>query len=353
VSRPSSAWSRRWLIAAACFTAAAVLSTGQVWVDYAYAGRPLSWARAFAVALADWELWTLLTPIVLWLAARVPVSRGRLGFALAIHVPASLGLTIVKLVLESSVARAIIGAGRVPFSLLKLHLTLVTYWAIVAAVGYAEQQRLSRERELRAARLQGELARAQVDALRAQIQPHFLFNTLNAIAGLMREDVEAADVMLVQLGELLRGALETQGLPEVPLSEELGLLRTYLAIQQARYGERLQVTVDVPPDIERLFVPTLILQPLVENAIRHGFAVTPGPGRLTVGASARDDRLVIDVLDEGPGPPDPLKDGYGLANTRSRLRALYGPAARLTIEPAGPRGTLARLDLPRHSEPTA
>ena len=336
-----------------------MFSTGQVWVDYAYAGRPLSWPQAFAVALADWELWTLLTPIVLWLAARVPLSRGlqagplKLVGALAIHVPASLALAIAKLALESSVVQAMIGAGRVPFSLLKLHLTLLTYWAIVAAVLYSEQQRLSRERELRAAQLQADLARAQVDALRAQIQPHFLFNTLNAIAGLMREDVEAADVMLAQLSELLRGALETQGLPEVPLSEELRLLRTYLAIQQTRHGARLQVLVDVQPETERCLVPTLILQPIVENAIRHGFAVTPGPGRLTVRAAAHGDRLVIDVLDEGPGPPDTLTDGYGLANTRSRLRALYGAAARLTLDAAAPRGALARLDLPRHAEVAA
>ena len=215
----------RWLVAACCFTLAAFLFTGQVWVDYAYAGRSLSWPRAFAVALVDWELWTLIAPIVLLLAARVPLSRRRLAMPLAVHIPASLGIAVVKLVAEAMIVRAIIGPGRVPFSLLKIHLTLLTYWAIVAAVQYAEQHRLARERELQAARLQTELARAQVEALKMQIHPHFLFNTLNAIAGLMREDVESADVMLAQLSELLRGTLQTEGVQEVPLAEELRLLR--------------------------------------------------------------------------------------------------------------------------------
>src|SRR4029453_3361212 len=129
----------------------------------------------------------------------------------------------------------IIGPGRVPFSLLKIHVTLLTYWAIVGAAQYAEHHRLARERELQAAGIQTELARAQVDALKMQILPHFLFNTLNAIAALMREDVESADVMLAQLSELLRGTLQTEGVQEVPLAEELRLLRIYLAIQQTRF----------------------------------------------------------------------------------------------------------------------
>ena len=157
----------------------------------------------------------------------------------------------MKLVAEAMIVRAIIGPGRTPFSLLKIHLTLLTYWAIVAAVQYAEQHRLSRERELRDARLQTELARAQVEALKMQIHPHFLFNTLNAIAGLMREDVEAADTMLAQLSELLRGTLQTEGVQEVPLSEELRLLGAYLAIQQTRFGDRLRSTSTSLPAVSR------------------------------------------------------------------------------------------------------
>jgi LytS/YehU family sensor histidine kinase len=234
----------------------------------------------------------------------------------------------------------------VPFSLLKMNLTVLTYWAIVAAVQYAEQHRLSREREIRTATLQTELARAQVEALKMQIHPHFLFNTLNAIAGLMREDVEAADAMLAQLGERLRGTLKTEGVQEVPLAEELRLLRAYLAIQQTRYGERLSIVIDVADGCGHALVPTLILQPLVENAIRHGFSVTPGPGTIAIRASAEQGRLRIDVTDEGAGPPQPLREGYGLRNTRSRLSALHGrgrPFPRPARSARRPRASRAAL----------
>src|SRR4029078_7761250 len=133
--------------------------------------------------------------------------------------------------------------GRGPFTLLRIHLSLAVYWAMVAAVQYAAQRRVARERELREATLQAALARAQVEALKMQIHPHFLFNTLNAIAGLMREDVESADVMMAQLSDLLRGTLASEGLQEVPLSEELRLLRAYLAIQETRFGDRLRIDI--------------------------------------------------------------------------------------------------------------
>jgi len=337
---------RYWLVAACCFTAAAFLFVGQVWIDYAYAGRRLSWGIALAVALVDWELWTLLAPLVLWLAARVPIARGRLVRALAIHIPAGIALTAIKLALETVIVMAVIGPGRGPFTLLRIHLSLAVYWAMVAAVQYAAQRRVARERELREATLQAALARAQVEALKMQIHPHFLFNTLNAIAGLMREDVESADVMMAQLSDLLRGTLASEGLQEVPLSEELRLLRAYLAIQQTRFGDRLRIDMAVEPGCDERLVPTLLLQPLVENAIRHGFALTPGPGSVAIHATRADGRLRIDIADEGAGPPEPLREGYGLRNTRARLRALYGDAASLSIAPRQPRGTLARLELP-------
>ena len=290
-------------------------------------------------------MWTLIAPAVLRWRGVCPVAAAARR-ALAVHIPASLGIAVIKLVTEAAIVRTIIGPGRVPFSLLKMNLTVLTYWAIVAAVQYAEQHRLSREREIRTATLQTELARAQVEALKMQIHPHFLFNTLNAIAGLMREDVEAADAMLAQLGERLRGTLKTEGVQEVPLAEELRLLRAYLAIQQTRYGERLSIVIDVADGCGHALVPTLILQPLVENAIRHGFSVTPGPGTIAIRASAEQGRLRIDVTDEGAGPPQPLREGYGLRNTRSRLSALHGrgrPFPRPARSARRPRASRAAL----------
>jgi two-component system LytT family sensor kinase len=162
----------------------------------------------------------------------------------------------------------------------------------------------------------------------------------------MREDVESADTMLAQLSELLQGTLQTAGLQEVPLAEELRLLRAYLAIQQTRFGDRLRVNIDVADGCDQNLLPTLILQPLVENAIRHGFSVTPGPGTVAIRVFSERERLRIDVTDEGPGPPQPLREGYGLRNTRSRLRALYGDTADLSVVPIDPRGARARLELP-------
>ena len=339
--------SRRWLVAAVSLTAAAVLFTGQVRAEYWYAGRELSWARALAVSIADWELWALLAPLVLALAARVPVSRARLASALAVHLPASVVLAVVKLIAEARLTAPLLGGARLLAGVNKLYMAVLIYWAIVVAAQYADQRRLARERELRTARLETELARAQVEALRMQLHPHFLFNTLNAIAGLMREDVEAADLMLAQLSELLRKTLDTEGRHEIPLAEEVRWLRTYLAIQQTRFGPRLRVDIDVPAECDAALVPTLILQPLVENAIRHGFSATPGPGRVAIAARRTEGRLSLEVTDEGPGAAEPVREGYGLRNTRARLQARYGAPALLAVERrAGGGGTVSRVELP-------
>ena len=321
-------------MAACCFTLAAILFTGQVWVDYAYAGRSLSWPRAFAVALVDWELWTLIAPVVLLLAARVPLSRRRLARPLAVHIPASLGIAAVKLVAEGMIVRAIIGPGRVPFSLLKIHLTVLTYWAIVAAVQYAEQQRLSRERELRAARLQTELARAQVESLKMQIHPHFLFNTLNAIAGLMREDVESADVDA--------GAAERAAARHAADRRRAGSAARrgaaaparYLAIQQTRFGDRLRIDVDVAAGCEAGLVPTLILQPLVENAIRHGFSATPGPGAVGDPRVVRAGDAAHRRHRRGPGPAAAAaRRLWPPEHAVAPAARLYGDDATLSVGP--------------------
>jgi two-component system, LytTR family, sensor kinase len=345
-SRPLKTLARRWFVTALSLTAAAVLFTGQVSFEYMYLGRRISWAQALAVSLSDWEVWTLLAPAVLALAARVPVSRARLPRALAVHVPASLALSAIKLIAETWIVRAILGGGRLAGGINKLYLAVLTYWAIVAAAQYADQRRLVRERELRASQLETELARAQVDALRMQLHPHFLFNTLNTIAGLMREDVEAADAMLTQLAELLRLTLQHENRQRAPLSEEIEWIRAYLAIQRTRYGPRLRIDIDVPAECGHALVPTLILQPLVENAIRHGFAETPGPGLVAIRARRHDGRLWIDVDDEGPGVAEPLREGYGLRNTRSRLRALYGDGASLDVRTRDEgSGARSRIDV--------
>lgn len=341
-------------MAAGCLTAAAVLFTGQVRAEYWYAGRPVSWWMALEVSLVDWELWTLLAPALLVLASRFPVTRARLVTTLAIHVPVGFSIALVKIIAEGFLTKAVLSPGPIVFGVNKLYMAVIIYGVFVGTVQFAEQRRLSQAREVRASQLEGDLARAQVDALRMQLHPHFLFNTLNAISGLMREDVDAADLMLAQLSELLRRTLDTEGRHEVPLAEEMRWLSAYLAIQRTRFKDRLDVRIDVAPECEPALVPTLILQPIVENAIRHGFSGLTGRGCITIDAQKAGERLRLEVRDDGPGTGQPIREGYGLRNTRARLRALHADAASLEIERRrGGPGTTSRIELPFHAEATA
>jgi two-component system, LytTR family, sensor kinase len=335
-----------WPIAVGCFTAAAFLFTSQVWIDYAYAGRRLSWGRAFIVALVDWELWALISPLVVGLSQRFPFGRERWKSAVGVHLPASLIVGGAKLAIEGLLTSLILGYGRTPFSFLKIDLTLLTYWLIVAATHVGRHYLSARERERRALQLETSLARAQVEALKMQLHPHFLFNTLNTIAGLMREDVEAADRMLAKLAELLRRTFETADIQELPLDKELDLLGDYLAIQQTRYGDRFRLSVAVSDQARGALVPTLILQPLVENAIRHGVAAKPGSGTVSIAADVRGNRLMVTITNDGLPVPSTIHEGFGLRNIRSRLAALHGDRARFTLQSRSEGGAVAVLELP-------
>ncbi len=210
-----------------------------------------------------------------------------------------------------------------------------------------------RERELTASRLESQAAQAHLQMLKMQLHPHFLFNTLNAVSALMHRDVDAADRMISQLSELLRAALEKDDRHESRLASELDLLHRYLAIEQIRFRDRLKVEIDVEPACLEAQVPRLILQPLVENAIRHGIAMRSAAGRLTIRARRRDRRLALTVADDGPGvPPNrPLRPGVGLANTRARLEQLYGDAYSLELVNADEGGFEVRLEVPFERTP--
>ena len=335
-----------WLLILAAYTLLGLLFTSQVWIDYAYARHPLPWWRAAAVALADWYLWALLTPAVVWLARRFRINRRHWAGSLAVHIPVGLVCTVAKQLADTFSATAITGISRGPTTFMKIHVSFLTYWAIVGITYAVEHYQKYRERELQAAQLQTALARAQVQSLQMQLNPHFLFNTLNAIAALMREDIEAADVMIARLGDLLRVTLASADVQEVPLRRELELTDMYLDIQRARMGDRLTTRVSADPQTLDVQVPTLLLQPLVENAIRHGGAARPGPTMIEVRAQRDGDLLVIDVEDDGPGPPVPLAPGHGLENTRMRLTAAYGPSAGVDVRPRHGGGALARVTLP-------
>jgi two-component sensor histidine kinase len=326
------------------FTVVALAFTGQVWLDYAYARVPVSWGRAFLLSALDWYLWAALLPVVWWLGRRFPL-RGRLGRSLAVHIPASVVMTL-KIPLQEPLAALLFGVTRSPASFLKIYVTLLTYWAILGIGAALRQTRELRARELNAARLQTELARAQLDALRMRLHPHFLFNTLNGISALMRENVEAADLMLTRLSDLLRLALDRADRQEVPLADEMEFVRKYLDLQQIRFGDRLRVVIDVDPETLPLAVPSLGLQPLVENALRHGVERKRGPASLAITTRRIQASLVIEIEDDGPGPPMDPQPGTGLDTTRRRLEQLFGADSSLVLQSRDVGGAVARMTLP-------
>jgi LytS/YehU family sensor histidine kinase len=222
---------------------------------------------------------------------------------------------------------------------------LLTYWLLVGLRHAADYYNKYKDRELKATQLEARLAQAQLQVLKMQLQPHFLFNTLHAISALVHKDVEAADRMITRLSEFLRLTLESVGMQEIELKGELESLDKYLEIEQVRFGDRLTVVRSIDPETLDLLVPNLILQPLVENAVRHSVAPRAAGGRIEIRARRKGDSLLLEVEDDGPGLPSaPVVEGVGLANTRARLEQLYGSAQSMELAPD--RGFRVKLSLP-------
>ena len=224
----------------------------------------------------------------------------------------------------------------------------VLYVLVATATLALQYGRESRDRAVRAARLQTQLAEAQLHALGAQLQPHFLFNTLHVISALVRHDPRRAEQLIARMSELLRELLDGNDRAEIPLRDELAFLQKYVDIQEARFGSRLQVTFDVAPAVLDATVPRLVLQPLVENAVRHGLARRREPTTVAISARREAGVLMLEVCDDGAGLPGGAvpREGVGLSTTRARLQQLYGGAAIFSIEPALPRGTRCRVQIP-------
>jgi signal transduction histidine kinase len=310
--------------------------------------------EALAFPLTQAMTWALLTPIILLLIDRLALeslSRPR-------NILIAFGATLVI-----SAAKLLIDTGTTPFLapwvpergyallrrivIARTHATLVTCW-VIAAVAYAVRYyEKYHDRELRTTQLEARLAEAQLQVLRMQLQPHFLFNALNTIAALMNKDVHAAERMLARLGDLLRLALSSSGAQEVPLKDELAFLRSYLEIEKIRFRNRLNIAIDVESGVLDALVPNLILQPLVENAIRHGLAQRVEPGTIRITARREGAGLFLSVEDDGPGlPAFTDREGIGLGNTRARLTQLFGNSHRFMLEPAPGGGLAVRLTIP-------
>jgi two-component system, LytTR family, sensor kinase len=329
---PARHW-RWWLVVFGLWTLYAIASAKQTALMIALSeGREQAQpATAFVPwALSTMWFWAALTPGIVWLARRYHLDRRHWAARLALHVAVALALAYVDAAWDMWVRPYVLPYPRRPVLvafLSQVDTNVFQYFVIVAIVHSLGYYRLYRERKVMAAELGAQLATAQLEVLKMQLQPHFLFNTLHSIAELVHEDADAADRMVTQLGDFLRLSLDHAGRPEVPLRQELEFLNAYLGIQRIRFGERLRVRTNVEVDALDALVPNLVLQPLVENAIRHGIAAHARSGVIEVLARRRGDRLELEVGDNGGGllgPADTLAEGVGLSNTRSRLERLYG-----------------------------
>lgn len=307
---------------------------------------------------ADWLIYGALTPLVFAIARRFPLRRGALGSLLLLHfgfavllcaVWAGAGL-VLRRALVPGPAGTVSGQFAVSWFFITLPYGVAIYFFVLGIEHAAYYFRAARERDTQAARLSAQLAEARLGALQMQLHPHFLFNSLNAIGVLVRDqDTEAASRMVELLSDVLRQVLNAARVQETTLADELTFVRNYLAIEQVRFADRLRVTFEIDPSVLSAAVPTFVLQPLIENAMRHGIAKRSDAGMLRVSARRDGQDLLLQVEDDGPGPGGPqvaAPSGLGLANTRARLATLYGEQASLTLAPGAKGGAVATLRLP-------
>jgi two-component system LytT family sensor kinase len=315
-------------------------------------------SAVIAATYVEYALWAVLTVPLWWIATRYSIEGGRrigrmllfvvVGIAIAILVDAFLFKTREQLMMPLGRFRR-----RPPAPLVGLGFLddLMVYFAVLGA-GIARDYFLRyRARIVETTRLQAQLTQARLDALRSQLNPHFLFNTLNAVSALVERDPRGVRRMIARLSDLLRHTLDDSAAGEIPLSKELDVLEEYIELMQIRFQGKLEVAMHIADDTRAALVPNLILQPLVENALEHGVSKSAGVGRIELRSRRDADRLVITLTDNGPGQADmgATSDGIGLANTNARLRELYGPTYRVQLKVAASGGTEAELTLPYHT----
>ena len=343
----------------------AVVSAAARELDPRIPGVPHRIAHAALNAtLVEYAIWAVLTLPIWWLATRYNIEGGRrygrvalfmlLGLALAMTLDTMLFEVRESLMFDLRPPRR-----RPPLMLFGLGFLddLMVYFAVLGT-GVARDYLLRYHAHLEeTAQLRAQLGEARLDALRAQLNPHFLFNTLNAVSALAERDPRGVRRMIARLSELLRYTLDESTDQEVPLHREVELLGEYLELMQIRFQDKLEVSIEVDDDAREALVPNLLLQPIVENAIKHGVSRNTGAGSIRVQARRDGERLVLTVTDNGPGPGEG-EEGVGLRNTNARLRQMYGAAHRVTLRLASPKGgpaagTVAEIILPYHTHASA
>ena len=358
----------RWiLLFVGVWTTLALLEAATVYVELKHMEKAASWALALRRSFKETYSFALLSAGVLWFCGRFPLESVRRARWIATHTGVAVAVALAHVVMVSWLEAGEMSVQHpdtvLTFSYLfhQLAITYVCwdgfkYWILVLGHLGWQFYRRYRERERQAAALAAELVQARLQALRMQINPHFLFNTLHTISSLIHSQPETADRMIARLSELLRATLDAGETQEVPLREEIDFLKRYLEIEQMRFADRLTVAFDIEAKANELLVPHLILQPLVENALRHGIERREEAGRLEISAAiCNGDTLELKVRNNGNDLPDengePLREGIGLKNVRSRLTHLYGAAQSFELRKSPGGGVDACLRIPCCSMP--
>ena len=342
------------------WTIVALFFSTQVYMMYYSENQPIPYAKAFFVQASACYLWALATPLVLWLARTYRIDRQNWHKKIVFHIGLSILLSSALIIIHFVMYMLIMGrTNRLTpywaFDYLYPNLDrwLLVYWFIFLMSHASNYYQSYREGELKASRLRTQLAQSQLEALKMQIHPHFLFNTLHSISALLNKDTEAARRMISRLGDFLRLTLENGGTMEVSLQQELEFLNGYLEIERIRFKDRLTTTIEIDPEVLDVQVPNLILQPIVENALRHAIART-NAGKVEITATPRNGSVRIEVKDNGPGIEETktvgrVSRGLGLANTQARLNGLYGSGARFELRNRTSGGLTVILEIPRNN----
>jgi signal transduction histidine kinase len=357
---------QRWLLVLSFWTLMGLVESTKAWVSQELRGQPVMLVHALVGNMPWWWFWAAMTPVTFWIASRFPLERERGVRYLPVHLLAAVSLSMLHFVAVGWLYYQTHARGRVAgFGVMMRNwvesfgmLNFLTYWAIVGAwlaltyhSRYQASQSKAAQLERDAAQLEASMAEARLDALRMELNPHFLFNTLNAISGLVRRrDYDEAVQVLARFGDLLRITLDREAEQTTSLAKELEFLRLYLDIERVRFHDRLEVEIDVDPSLLDVRVPTLILQPLVENAVRHGIARKPGAGSIHIEVRHTRAGLRLTVTDTGVGFGAEARlsrgDGVGLSNTHARLSQLYGASATLELAETEGGGATVTVNLP-------
>ncbi|HEY8561112.1 MAG TPA: histidine kinase [Pyrinomonadaceae bacterium] len=350
----------KWLTIWAIWTLFGFFFTSQLALQNQLSRNPVPFWQILTWQMVSGYIWFAMSPLLLWLAQKFPFEADKWKTSILVHIGASVAIPFFQLAIDTFLLTRL---GYPPgrqfpsflaayqyFIYINLHLSILIYWGVVGIKSAYSYYQKYRERELVTSKLEARLAQSRLQVLKGQLQPHFLFNTLNAISELIYTDREAAERMIGDLSDLLRLSFEKLEVQEISLKQELEFLKKYLEIEQMRFQDRLKVEMEISPDTLDACVPNMILQPLVENAIKHGIAPRSTGGKIRIGAARQNGNLKLHVADDGIGVPfddlENVSEGVGLSNTRRRLKHLYGDRQKFELKTAAASGLLVNLTIP-------